>query len=322
MKKVFQFIINEIVKNQLKRKGKSLKKNQIEKEIVDAKVEFKHIIQDSFLMGLGALSASFGLKGFLIPNSFIDGGVTGISLIISELTGISLSVFLILINLPFIILGFSTISKQFAFKSIGAIIILALMVHFIVYPVVTHDKLLVAVFGGFFLGLGIGLAIRGGAVIDGTEVLAVYISKKTSLTIGDIILLFNIPIFMVGAYVFSIEIALYAMLTYLSASKTVDLIVSGIEEYVGVTIISDKNEDIRLAIIEKLGRGCTIYIGKNGYGKRGESLKKTDIIYTLITRLELSKLQTEIDKIDKNAFVVMHSAKDAKGGMIKKRPLK
>ena len=217
MKKVFQFIINEIVKNQLKRKGKSLKKNQIAKEIVDAKVEFKHIIQDSFLMGLGALSASFGLKGFLIPNSFIDGGVTGISLIISELTGISLSVFLILINLPFIILGFSTISKQFAFKSIGAIIILALMVHFIVYPVVTHDKLLVAVFGGFFLGLGIGLAIRGGAVIDGTEVLAVYISKKTSLTIGDIILLFNIPIFMVGAYVFSIEIALYAMLTYLSA---------------------------------------------------------------------------------------------------------
>lgn len=322
MKKVFQFIVNEIVKNQLKKKTQHFQTDQLEKEIVNAKVEFKHIIRDSFMMILGTLSASFGLKAFLLPSSFIDGGVTGISLIISEITGISLAIFLVIINLPFIILGFSTISKQFAFKSIGAIIILALMVHFIAYPVVTHDKLLVAVFGGFFLGLGIGLAIRGGAVIDGTEVLAVYISKRTSLTIGDIILLFNIPIFMAGAYVFSIEIALYAMLTYLAASKTVDLIVSGIEEYIGVTIISDKSEEIRLAIIEKLGRGCTIYLGKNGFGKRGESLKKTDIVYTLITRLELSKLQTELDKIDDSAFVVMHSIKDAKGGMIKKRPLK
>jgi uncharacterized membrane-anchored protein YitT (DUF2179 family) len=126
---------------------------------------------------------------------------------------------------------------------------------------------------------------------------------------------------MVAAYVFSIEIALYAILTYLAASKTVDFVVSGIEEYVGVTIISDKNEEIRLAIIEKLGRGCTLYYGKKGYAKRGETLKKTDIVYTLITRLEISKLKTEIDLIDKDAFIVMHSIKDVKGGMIKKRPM-
>jgi len=128
-------------------------------------------------------------------------------------------------------------------------------------------------------------------------------------------------IFMVSAYVFSVEIALYAILTYLAASKTVDFVVSGIEEYVGVTIISDKNEEIRLAIIEKLGRGCTLYYGKKGYAKRGETLKKTDIVYTLITRLEISKLKSEIDNIDKDAFIVMHSIKDVKGGMIKKRPM-
>ncbi|RLD31454.1 MAG: hypothetical protein DRI73_08690, partial [Bacteroidetes bacterium] len=209
------------------------------------------------------------------------------------------------------------ISREFALKSIIAITLLAVTVHFMPFPIITEDKLLIAVFGGFFLGLGIGLAIRGGSVIDGTEVLAVFVSRKISLTIGDVILILNILIFGVAAYVFTIEISLYAMLTYLAASKTVDFVVSGIEEYVGVTIISDKNEEIRLAIIEKLGRGCTIY-----FGKRGQSLEEIEVVYTLVTRLELAKLYTEIDKIDEDAFIIMHSIKDAKGGMIKKRPLK
>ncbi len=320
MKAIFQYIIAETIR--LKNKKQKLSSNQYEKEIINTKVELSHFIRDSFFILLGVLSACFGLKGFLLPNSFIDGGVTGISLIVTEVTGIPLSVFLVAINIPFMIMAFSTISKQFAIRSIIAVILLALAVHFIPSPIITDDKLLIAVFGGFFLGLGIGLAIRGGSVIDGTEVLAVFISRKTSLTIGDVILLFNVIIFMIAAYIFSIEIALYAILTYLSASKTVDFVVSGIEEYVGVTIISDKHEEIRLAIIENLGRGCTIYSGKRGYAKRGEPLKETDIVYTLVTRLELAKLQTEIDKIDDDAFTVMHSIKDAKGGMIKKRPLK
>lgn len=319
MKAIFQYIITETIK--LKNKKQRLSSNQYDKKIVNAKVELTHFIRDSFFILLGVLSACFGLKGFLLPNSFIDGGVTGISLIVTEVTGIPLSVFLVAINIPFMIMAFSTISKQFAIRSIIAVILLAFAVHFIPSPIITDDKLLIAVFGGFFLGLGIGLAIRGGSVIDGTEVLAIFISRKTSLTIGDVILLFNVIIFMIAAYIFSIEIALYAILTYLSASKTVDFVVSGIEEYVGVTIISDKHEEIRLAIIEKLGRGCTIYSGKRGYAKRGEELKETDIVYTLVTRLELAKLQTEIDKIDNDAFTVMHSIKDAKGGMIKKRPL-
>lgn len=322
MNPIFQYIIVETVKRQLNKKDKKTSSKLLEREIHIRKVEFTHILQESFLILLGVLAASFGLKGFLLPNSFLDGGVTGISLITAELTGISLSVFIVLINTPFILLAFSTISKQFAIKSIIAIILLALAVYFMPYPAITTDKLLISVFGGFFLGLGIGLAVRGGSVIDGTEVLAVFISRKTSMTIGDIILLFNIIIFSFAAYIFSIEISLYAILTYLAASKTVDYVVTGVEEYVGVTIISERNEDIRLAIIEKLGRGCTLYSGKKGYAKRGEPLKQTDIVYTLLTRLELSKLQTEIDKIDKDAFIVMHSIKDAKGGMIKKRPLK
>ena len=317
---VFQYIIVETLK--LKNKKQKLPSKQFEKQVINAKVEFTHLIRDSFLIGLGILSACFGLKGFLLPNSFIDGGVTGISLIVTELTGIPLSVLLVATNIPFLIMGFSTISRKFALRSIVAIVLLAISVHFIQVPIITDDKLLIAVFGGFFLGLGIGLSIRGGSVIDGTEVLAVFVSRKTSLTIGDVILVFNVLIFLVAAYVFTIEIALYAILTYLAASKTVNFVVSGIEEYVGVTIISDHYDEIRLAIIEKLGRGCTLYSGKKGYAKRGETLKQTEIVYTLITRLELARLHTEIDKIDKDAFVVMHSIKDAKGGMIKKRPMK
>lgn len=322
MRPVIQYIISEIVKRRPKNKKIRITKEQIEKQIRNARVEFVHAIRESLLIILGILSAGFGLRGFLLPNSFIDGGITGISLITSSLSGISLSILLVLINIPFMIMAFKTISKQFAIRSLIAIAILAITVHFVPFPIITEDKLLIAVFGGFFLGLGIGLAIRGGSVIDGTEVLAVFISRRTSLTIGDIILIFNVMIFMVAAYVFTIEIALYAILTYLAASKTVDFVVTGLEEYIGVTIISEKNEDIRLAIIENLGRGCTIYSGKRGFAKRGEPLKETDIVYTLVTRLELTKLKTEVDKIDTNAFMVMHSINDAKGGMIKKRPMK
>ncbi len=315
MKPIIQYIIFELLK--FKPNKEKLPSIQSRKEITIVKVELHHLIHDSFMILTGVLSAGFGLKGFLLPNMFIDGGVMGISLILAEVTIVPLSVLIFVVNLPFLIMGVSTISRQFAVKSIIAIILLAVTVHLIQFPVITDDKLLIAVFGGFFLGLGIGLAIRGGSVIDGTEVLAVFISRKTSLTIGDVILILNILIFGVAAYIFTIETSLYAMLTYLAASKTVDFVVSGIEEYVGVTIISHKAEEIRLAIIEKLGRGCTIYSGK-----RGQSLEQTDIIYTLVTRLELSKLQTEVDKIDKEAFIVMQSIKDAKGGMIKKRPLK
>ncbi len=315
MNPLFKYIITQTVKKRLKKK--ELQSFQFEQIFLNVKVEINHILRDSFFILLGVLSAGFGLKGFLLPNMFLDGGAMGISLIIAEISIIPLSILIVAVNIPFLIMGRYSISKQFAVRSIVAIVLLATAVHFIPFPVVTEDKLLIAVFGGFFLGLGIGLAIRGGSVIDGTEVLAIFISRRTSMSIGDVILVFNVFIFGIAAYVFSIEVSLYAMLTYLAASKTVDFVVSGIEEYVGVTIISEKSEEIRKAILEKMGRGCTVY-----YGKKGHSSEDTEILYTLITRLELAKLHTETDKIDKNAFIVMHSIKDAKGGMIKKRALK
>ena len=285
------------------------------------KINIAHIAKDTIFILMGIVSAGFGLKGFLLPNLFIDGGAMGISLLISETTNVSLSILIIAINLPFLLLGYSQIGMRFALKSIIAIIGLAFIVHFIPYPLITSDKLLIAVFGGFFLGVGIGMAIRGGAVIDGTEVLAIHLSKKTGLTIGDIIFIFNIIIFSFGAYILSIEIALYAILTYLTAAKTVNFVVEGVEGYTGITIISDNSDQIRLMITEKLGRGVTIYTGKGGYGKKGDSLKQINIVYTVIARLEIARLRTEIDKIDSGAFIIMNSVKDTKGGMIKKRSL-
>jgi len=278
-------------------------------------------IKDFILIVSGIVSAGLGLKGFLLPNNFIDGGVTGISLLTALLTDLPVSLLIIIINIPFIIMGYFQVSKIFAFKTMLAIGGLALCLIFIPYPIVTTDKLLIAIFGGFLLGTGIGLAIRGGSVIDGTEILALYVSKKTTLTVGDVILFINIVIFSVAAILLGIEKAFYSVLIYLAASKAVDFIIEGIDEYTGVTIISDKSDEIRKAIIEKTGRGVTIFSGKKGFGKRGEVDHDIDIVYTVITRLEISKLKSDIDNIDENAFVVFQSINDTKGGMVKKRPL-
>ena len=285
------------------------------------KLKMIQFFKEFLLITVGFLLAGFGLKGFLLPNSFIDGGVTGISLLVAEVSGVTLSFLLIIINLPFIIIGYKQISKQFAVKSILAIIGLALVVYFIDYPVVTSDKLLVAAFGGFFLGAGIGLTVRGGGVLDGTEVLAIYLSKKSGQTIGDIILIFNVIIFSVGAYVLSVEVALYAILTYYAAAKTVDFIIEGIEEYTGITIISDKSEKIRRMVTEELGHGATIYKGEKGFSPDGKELKPVDILYTVVTRLEIARLQNEIDRIDQSAFIIKNNIKDTKGGMIKRLKL-
>ena len=282
----------------------------------------KQRIRDAIFISLGILSAGFGLRGFLLPNQFIDGGVVGISLLLSEVSGWSLSLLLIVINVPFILLGFKTVNIQFAIKTAMAITVLAAVVAILPYPQITHDKLLVSIFGGFFLGCGIGLAIRGGAVIDGTEILAIFLSRKFGQTIGDIILLINVLIFSAAAYLLGIETALYAMLTYLAASKTVDFIIEGIEEYTGVTIISVKHDEIRDFIRNQMGRGLTIYKGERGGGKTGNSNLQVDIIYTVVTRLEINRLQQEIEKLDPSAFIVTQSVKDTRGGMINKRPLK
>ncbi|GAB3715642.1 YitT family protein [Flavobacterium koreense] len=278
-------------------------------------------IKDFILICIGVVMASIGLKEFLLPNDFLDGGAMGLSLLTEIMTGVELSFLIVLINLPFIIIGAKQISMEFAVKSALAILALSLLVHFITLPAITTDKLLISVFGGFFLGAGIGFAIRGGAVIDGTEVLAIYVSKKTSLSVGDFISVFNVILFSFSALLVSVETAMYSMLTYFAASKTVDFIINGIEEYIGVTIVSRNATEVKQAIIDNLGRGVTVYNSESGYGKTGVNFNENKILFCVVTRLEVTRLLLEIDKIDEEAFVVQHSIKDTKGGMIKKRPL-
>jgi len=269
---------------------------------------------------IGIISAAFGLKGFLLPNDFIDGGATGIALLLTTIFKIPFSLLLVLVNIPFIIMGSKVIGRQFAFRTSIAIIVLALVLLFVQFPIITNDKLLVAIFGGFFLGAGIGLNVRGQAVIDGTEVMAILLSKKLKTTIGDIILITNVIIFGVCAYILSIETALYSMVTYMVASRSLDYITVGIDEYLGVTIISDYCSEIKDMITTTFGRGVTVYRGKGGFGKRGH-IEDKDILYSVITRFEMSKISQEIESIDPNAFVVMSPVKDTIGGMIKKRHL-
>jgi len=245
----------------------------------------------------------------------------GISLLLELLTDVELSVLVILVNLPFVIIGANQISRDFAVKSVLAIVALALVVHFLSLPHITNDKLLISIFGGFFLGAGIGLTIRGGAVIDGTEVLAIAVSRRTSLSVGDFIALFNAALFLLAASLIGIETAMYSMLTYLSASKTIDFVIHGVEEYLGVMVVSDKSDEIKHQIISKLGRGVTVLKTDKGFGKRGELGEEGRMLFFVVTRLEVTKLLFEIEQVDPDAFVVQHALKDTKGGMIKKRPL-
>jgi len=252
-----------------------------------------------------------------MPSEFIDGGVTGISLLISRLTGLKLSYLIIVINIPFVVLGYTQIGKAFALKTALAIAALAIALIILPFPPITRDPVLIAFFGGLFLGGGIGLAMRGGCVIDGTEVLALYLSKQSMLTVGNIILILNIAIFGVAAIFLGMNIAMYAILTYLSASKTIDFVVNGLEQYIGVTIISEKKDEIKEFLINNMKRGVTIYKGEGGYAVK----KEIDILYTVVTQLEMGKLQTEIRQIDPDAFVVQQQISDIKGGVVKRHAL-
>jgi uncharacterized membrane-anchored protein YitT (DUF2179 family) len=280
----------------------------------------KRIIREvlnTTLIILGILSAGLGLKGFLLSSHFIDGGVTGISMLLANVLGWPLSILILVINLPFIALGYRQIGRAFAIRSTLAIAGLAFCLAFIKYPDVTPDKLLTAVFGGFFIGAGIGLAIRGGAVLDGTEIAALLISKSSHLLkVGDVILLLNVLIFSAAAFFLGIESALYSMLTYFAASKTVDFLIHGVEEYTAVIIMSERSEEIRQAILRELQRGVTVYKGRGGLTD-----SEQDILFCVVTRLEIGRIKTAAQGIDVGAFIVVHPLADAEGGVIKKLAL-
>jgi uncharacterized membrane-anchored protein YitT (DUF2179 family) len=277
-------------------------------------------ITDILYTVIGILFCGFALKGFLVPNQFFDGGITGISLLLHELYHWNIGYVIVLANVPLIILGAFQINTKFAIRTFAAVVGLALCLHFIPYPQVTSDKLLVSIFGGVFMGLGVGLAMRGGSALDGIEVLALYTVKRISFTISEIILGINIIIFLIAAIKLGLPVALYSILTYYSASRTINFVVEGLEEYTGVTIISGNSEMIKEKLVMGLGRGITIYKGERGFLKENYSESQpVDIVFTVVTRMELRRLRNMVHDIDPKAFIFTSIIKEAAGGVLKRR---
>lgn len=269
---------------------------------------------------LGILFCGFALKSFMIPNKFFDGGVTGIALLIHELYHLNIAYVIVLANIPFVIMGAYQVNNRFALKTLAAIIGLGLCLLFMPYPQITSDKLLVSIFGGVFMGIGVGLAIRGGCALDGIEVLALYTGKRISFTISEIILGINIVIFLIAAIEVTLPTALYSILTYYAASRTISFVIEGLEEYTGVTIISSESEEVKKRLVMELGRGITVYKGERGFLKESFDVSHpVDIVYTVVTRLEVRRLRNLVHDIDPKAFVFTSTIKEAAGGVLKRR---
>ncbi len=311
------------------------------------KYPLSHLLVDSAYISVGAVLMSFALKSFLVPNGFLDGGVTGLSLLLHEslhTSNLTLSLILIATNLPFIVMGYFSVSKTFVIKSIVAVILLALCFSFLPFPQLldpqhlagalsghsehalhghhlpqAFDRILLSVFGGFFLGLGIGLGMRGGCALDGIEVLALYTLRHSSFTISEIILGINAVLFLFAAAFVGFDVALYAILTYYIATRTIDYVIEGLEEFTGVTIISGQSEEIKRRLVHELGRGITVYKGERGFMKESfEQSADVDIVFTVITRLEVRRLRNLVHSIDAKAFVFTNTIKEAAGGILKR----
>ncbi len=279
------------------------------------------LIQDIFFMVIGIIIAGFALKSFLVPNHFFDGGVTGISLLIHELYDYNLAGIIVLANLPLIILGFYTVSKRFAVKTLVCISLLAVCLLIFPYPAIkTTDNIIIAIFGGFFLGTGIGLCMRAGCALDGVEVLALKAFRKTPFTVTEIILAINIIIFSIAAIELGIMTAMYSILTYFTASKSIDYVVEGIEAYTGVTIISGQSDLLKHRLVNELGRGITVYKGERGFlPGQFETSSNCDIIFTIVTRFELRRLKNVVNETDPKAFVFANTIREASGGILRRR---
>ena len=275
-------------------------------------------VSDIIFLILGVLSASFALKSFLVPNHFLDGGITGISILLYEIYGWDLGLVLILLNIPFIALSFYKVGRNFALRSILTVVLIALTMQFVEFPELTHDKLLVAMFGGFFMGIAVGLCMRGGGTFDGMEVLVVMTTRKSSFSITEVILGMNIVIFVIAAIFMKVETALYAILTYIIAGQTTKYVIEGIEAYTGVTVVSAKSEEIKRALVMELDRGITVYRGERGFMKDSfEKSTEVDIIFTVVTRLEVKRLRDTVYRIDPRAFIFTHTVREPQGGIVK-----
>ncbi|HVW96001.1 MAG TPA: YitT family protein [Mucilaginibacter sp.] len=283
-------------------------------------LQLPHWLKDTAYIIAGILFCGFALKSFLVPNKFFDGGITGISLLIHELYHYNIAYVIVIANIPLIIMGAFQVNKTFAIRTFIAIIGLGLCLSFIPYEQITSDKLLVSIFGGVFMGIGVGLAIRGGCALDGIEVMALYTVKRISFTISEIILGINIVIFLIAGIELGLPTALYSILTYYTASRTISFVIEGLEEYTGVTIISGQSEEIKKQLVMSLGRGITIYKGERGFLRDSFDISQpVDIIFTVVTRLEVRRLRNLVHDIDSKAFIFTSSIKEAAGGVLKRR---
>lgn len=297
-----------------------MSENGLEMKRYKSLAYFLQELQDYVVISIGVLTAAFALKGFLVPNHFFDGGVTGISLLVHEFYHFDLSITTLVLNLPLIFVSFFIVGHKFSIKTLVSILLLAFCLYYIPYPFITSDKLLISIFGGIFLGTGSGLAMRAGCALDGIEVLALYTWRRTNFTISEIIMSMNIIIFSIAGFRFGIETALYSILTYMAATKTIDFVVEGIEAYTGVTIISESSEIIKNRLVNELGRSITVYKGERGFLPGNFHVSnQCDIIFTVITRLELRRLKNVVYETDPHAFVFANTIKEASGGIIKRR---
>jgi uncharacterized membrane-anchored protein YitT (DUF2179 family) len=269
-----------------------------------------------FQIFIGIVLTSLGLNAFLLPNGFLDGGVTGIALLVRTQVDINLSYLLLIFSIPFLILGYFTVSKQIVIRSIVSILGLAIFIHFENFQTLTNDKLLISIFGGLLVGSGIGIAIRNGSVLDGSEILGIYLNDKFGISIGKVVLFFNIILFSVTAFAVSVEVALYSILTYIIAAKVTDTVIEGFEDFIGVTIVSKKHSIIKKAILEELGVGLTIYKGSSGYGYNGQ-IEDFDIIHSIVNRIDIKKMYGIIKVIDADAFIVEFDVNSVKGGVLR-----
>jgi len=277
------------------------------------RTNLKQILTDITLIVIGVVCAFIGLKGFLVPNKLIDGGVTGVAMLAATLLETSLPLLLLLINLPFVVWGYRKLGSTFGLICMVSIFGLAILLHTASIETITSDRLLAAVFGGVFIGAGVGLTIRGGGVLDGTEILALFLEKRIPFSLGDVVLALNVVIFSVAAAFLGVEPALYSVLTYWAAARTADFILSGIEEYNGILIVSDHQDEIKDAIYETFQRGVTILRGFGGYNK-----EEIEVLFCVTTRLELPKLRALLKEIDEHAFFCSHRISDAQGGLTKR----
>ena len=268
----------------------------------------------SLFVLIGVYLATLGLKGFLIPNHFIDGGVTGLSMLVAATTSMPLYLAILLINLPFVILGFFIMGWSLPLRGAISIALLSTFLHFIQVPTFTSDPILAALFGGLFLGGGIGVTIRAGSALDGTEIMALILNKHYSVTVGDIILLFNVLLFVSSIYFLGLEIAMYSILTYISAAKAIDFIVTGLDEHISMMIVTQKSPEIRQHLLEAFQKGVTVLKAEGGY-----SLKNQDVLFCVMTRFDLSKIKSSILVQDPGAFIITHKVGYSSGGLINSR---